>query len=110
MFPFIDNVYYLLMNDELMEHSKRCYNEHNDTCGDLNTGDWWHVVETNLFQKLVRHSVTNAHLHYLVPVILFTDTTHCDNKGHLSAEPVLCMIGNIALEHCKKPTASLILG
>ena len=48
--------------------------------------------------------------HYLVPVILFIDATHCDTKGSLQAEPVLCTIGNIALEHRKRPIAWFFLG
>jgi len=35
-------------------------------------------------------------LHYICPIILFDDSTLCDNIGRLMAQPILCTIGNLS--------------
>ena len=48
--------------------------------------------------------------HFLVPILLFIDATHCDCNGRLQAEPVLLSIGNIKLESRKLAKAWCFLG
>ena len=110
VFPFLTNVKRLLKDQELMEESNWRYDSGHDVCGDLNTGDWWKEAEENMFHSLSQFGITRTSNHYLVPVVLFIDATHCDIKGCLQAEPVLCTIGNISLEYRRRPVAWFILG
>lgn len=48
--------------------------------------------------------------HILCPVILFDDSTQCDNIGRLKAQPVLCSIGNICGKIRRSADAWFLLG
>ena len=109
MYPFLINIKCLVSDKHLMMDSNWSYDERVITCGDLNTGDWWKKAEC-LSCHLLNYGVSKQGEHFLVPILLFIDATHCDRNGHLCAEPVLCSIGNIYLEHSKRPSAWFILG
>ena len=68
---------------------------------ELNIGQWWDNAELEMIYWLYRSDISNHQHHYLFPVILFIDSTHCDRNRRLNAEPVLCSIGNINLSNKK---------
>ena len=80
--------------------------------GDLNTTGWWKNADANLITALQERgsSENEMSLHITVPVVLFIDGTHCDRNGRLSAEPVLCTIGNIRMLLRKQTEAWFFLG
>lgn len=108
VFPFIENIKWLLKEKDLMEDSIWNYNSSTTNYAEMNTGYWWKNAEERMRLKTV-----NAHHdleHVLIPVIPFIDKTHCSNKGTLNAEPVLISIGNIPLKNRKKHKSWFNLG
>eukprot|EP00978_Attheya_sp_CCMP212_P021926 scaffold64529_cov70-Attheya_sp.AAC.2 len=86
------------------------YNGSSESYSESNTGDWWKVAEENLMQPLNDFHVPNQHLHYIAPVTMFIDNTHCDRNGRLQAETCLVSFGNICLEQRKKLCSYFFLG
>lgn len=110
LFPFIKNVQRLLLDSNIMDKSVWRYDPSSNYYDEINTGQWWANAELNMFQRLCQSGISNHQNHYICPVILFIDSTHCDRNGRLTAEPVLCSIGNISLLNRKNPKSWFFLG
>ena len=102
VYPFLENIKWLLQNKELMEMPLLSYDNTSTSYDELNTGLWWYEAEKNMNERVIRSGSKLRHV--LIPVILFIDKTHCSTNGTLSAEPVLVSIGNIPLIHRKSNT------
>ena len=105
VFPFLDNVKWLLSQEELMSNGLFSYDSKSNSYFEMNTGSWWKKAEKDMLYRTTYVSEFNGSKHVLVPIILFIDKTHCSNNGSLNAEPVLVSIGKIPLE-CRKKTKS----
>ncbi len=73
----------------LMTDSLWRYNGSSESYSESNTGNWWKTAEENMTQRLNDFHVPNQHLHYIAPVTMFIDNTHCDRNARLQAEPGL---------------------
>jgi Plavaka transposase len=77
----------------------------------LNSGDWWELAEKEMEDNLLLLGAAKPPgLHYILPIILFDDSTLCDNIGRLLAQPILCTIGNIRDELRRHVSSWFILG
>ena len=110
VFPFLENARHMYSQVNLMANSIWKYNGSSESYSESNTGDWWKVAEENMMQRLNDFHVPNQHLHYIAPVTMFIDNTHCDRNGRLQAEPCLVSFGNICLEERKKSCSYFFLG
>ena len=110
VFPFLENAKQLYSNSKLMEDSLWRHDGNSPCYSELNTGNWWKNADSTLEQRLRKHSVSDVANHYVAPIIMFIDGTHCDRNGRLQAEPVLCSFGNIPLSQRKLPHAWFFLG
>ena len=108
VFSLLDNIKRLCSMDHLMNDSNWEYCDSSEY-GDLNTGNWWKKTEEDMLYD-VKDIRDDEIPHVLMPIILFIDGTHCDLKGRLTAEPVLCTIGNINLAKRKSSDAWFMLG
>ena len=108
VFPFVENIKWLLQQEDLMNNALWEYNSSTTKYSEMNTGYWWKKAEESMLER-TRNSY-HDHPHVLIPVIPFIDKTHCSNKGTLHAEPVLISIGNIPLKERKKEKAWFNLG
>ena len=88
----------------------RYNNNNNGMISEMNTGSWWHNAEKQMIESISEDSAVPPDHHFLVPILLFIDATHCDRNGRLQAEPVLLSIGNIKLETRKLAKAWCFLG
>lgn len=103
-----------LMKDALWEFDVR--NSHTATgerkYSQLNTGVYWEEAQAEMMRKV--ESVPEGQrfngLHILIPIILFDDSTFCDNIGRLEAQPLLMTIGNICDSLRRTAKAYDILG
>eukprot|EP00978_Attheya_sp_CCMP212_P036700 scaffold168312_cov75-Attheya_sp.AAC.2 len=77
------------------------YDASSEVYGESNTGLWWKEAEENMMLRLDEYEIPNRELHYIAPVTMFIDNTHCDRNGRLQAEVVLVSFGNICLEQRK---------
>ena len=109
-FPFLDNAKHMYAQANLMENSIWRYDASSNVYGESNTGRWWQMAEENMQNRLDEFDVPNKHLHFIAPVTMFIDNTHCDRNGRLQAEPCLVSFGNICLEQRKKASAYFLLG
>ena len=109
-FSFLKNVKELCRDQDLMQGSLWSYDADSSYYSELNTGSWWKKTEESLHRRLLQFRVRQPNNHFLCPVILFIDKTHCDRNGRLNAEPILCSIGNILLDKRKKPSSWFFLG
>ena len=113
VFPFVKNVRRKMNNAKLMNNVMLQYEGGMGVpYGELNTTGWWKNAEGSLRNELQERGVIESEilLHIIVPIVLFIDATHCDRNGRLSAEPVLCSIGNIRMEYRKQTEAWFFLG
>ena len=110
VFPFLDNARHIYAQPDLMADSLWKYNSTSEFYSESNTGNWWKVAEDNMNRRLIEMDVPNRHLHYLAPVSMFIDNTHCDRNGRLQAKPCLASFGNVCLEQRKKSSAYFFLG
>ena len=108
VFPFVDNVKWLLIQKDLMHDSNWKFDPSSNVYSELNTGSWWRNAEERLLHR-TRNSKQDLE-HLLIPIIAFIDKTHCTNKGTINAEPVLISIGNISINIRKNPKAWFNLG
>jgi hypothetical protein len=75
---------------------KRCPNSNERLYDTLNSGQWWEFAERDMHHDLdLLDALKPPGLHVILPIILFDDSTLCDNIGRLLAQPILCTIGNI---------------
>ena len=109
-FPFLQNVQWLLQNDELMENANFSYDSGSENYHEMNTGDWWHIAEVNMTKKIDRLAKDDEFQHKLIPIIIFVDKTHVTTNGRIKAEPILCSIGNINMKNRIKRDAWFCLG
>ena len=80
-FPFLENIKYLFGKESLMKDSIWRYNGESEFYGELNTGKWWKRADEALATKLRNNKIPNPERHYVCPILLFDDATHCDKKG-----------------------------
>ena len=109
-FPFLENSKHIFSQENLMQNSLWTYDASSTYYGESNTGLWWKIAEENMKSRLDEFDVPDKHLHYIAPVTMFIDNTHCDRNGRLQAEPCLVSFGNICLEQRKKASAYFLLG
>jgi hypothetical protein len=79
----------------------------------LHTSDWWKNADQSLARDLAELQSSDSKppgLHFVCPLILFDDSTLCDNIGRLMAQPVLLTIGNISDALRRQVDAWFILG
>jgi len=69
---------------EISKNSQRAYNE-------MNTGMWWQTSESELRERCGPDS-------FLLPIIVFLDSTMLDATGKLSAKPVCITLGNFSIK------------
>jgi hypothetical protein len=109
-FPFLENAKYMYSQEMLMANSVWKYDATSEVYGESNTGLWWKEAEENMMLRLDEYDIPNQDLHYIAPVTMFIDNTHCDRNGRLQAEPCLVSFGNICLEQRKKSSSYFFLG
>ena len=110
-FSFIDNIQKLINDQELMSGAVWKYNnDNNGIISEMNTGSWWQNAENKMINSISEDSSIPHDHHFLVPILLFSDATHCDRNGCLQAEPVLLSIGNIRVETRKLAKSWCFLG
>jgi hypothetical protein len=109
-FPFLENAKYMYSQEMLMANSIWKYDASSEVYGESNTGLWWKEAEENMMLRLHEYDIPNQDLHYIAPVTMFIDNTHCDRNGRLQAEPCLVSFGNICLEQRKKSSSYFFLG
>ena len=110
VFPFLDNVKWLLKQEELMSDGLFKYDSKSNSYCEMNTGSWWRNAEKKMLHR-TKGVVTNCgSRHVLVPIIYFIDKSHCSSNGSLNAEPVMVSIGNIPLKVRKNHKAWFNLG
>ena len=109
-FPFLKNAKHMFAQEKLMQNSLWTHDASATDYGESNTGLWWKIAEENMKRRLDEFDVPDKHLHYIAPVTMFIDNTHCDRNGRLQAEPCLVSFGNICLEQRKKASAYFLLG
>ena len=103
---FIQNIQHLVQDEYLMEDdSNYAYNGNSNSFADPNTSTCWKNAEKHMNTILDLHDIRDRSNHYLCPIVLFIDGSHCDRNGRLQAEPVLRSIGNINMEKRTKPRA-----
>ena len=110
VFPFLDNVKWLLTQEEFMSKGLFKYDSKSDCYSELNTGYWWKTAERKMLDRTKFVVTSTGSKHILVPIILFIDKTHCSSNGTLNAEPVMATIGNIPLELRKNHKSWFNLG
>ena len=93
---FMKHAHRLLNSPHLMCDANWSYQYNGGQRSDLNTGSWWKKAEKNLCKRLCVKSLDESN-HVLVPVLIFDDETHCDEKGRIKMQPVLCSLGNITM-------------
>ena len=93
---FMKHAHRLLNSPHLMCDANWSYQYNGGQRSDLNSGSWWKNAEKNLCKRLGIKSLEESN-HVLVPVLIFDDETHCDEKGHIKMQPVLCSLGNITM-------------
>jgi hypothetical protein len=79
----------------------------------LHTSDRWKNADWSLAQDLAELESSDSKppgLHFVCPLILFDDSTLCDNIGQLMAQPVLLTVGNISDTLRRQVDAWFILG
>eukprot|EP00978_Attheya_sp_CCMP212_P001567 scaffold3218_cov63-Attheya_sp.AAC.1 len=105
-FPFLENGKYMYSQQMLMANSLWKYDASSEVYGESNTGLWWKEAEENMMLRLNKYDIPNRELHYIAPVTMFIDNTHCDRNGRLQAEPCLSWlpgIGNAGFRRCGTP-------
>ena len=108
VFPFLENVKWLLNQKDLLHGSLWKYDPTSDVYSEMNTGYWWKNAEENMLHR-TRNAIDDFP-HTLIPIIAFIDKTHCTKKGTINAEPILISIGNISINIRKNPKAWFNLG
>ena len=108
VFPFLENVKWLLNQKDLLHGSIWKYDSSSTVYSEMNTGHWWKNAEKSMLHR-TRNAVDDFP-HTLIPIIAFIDKTHCTKKGTINAEPVLISIGNISINKRKNPNAWFNLG
>jgi len=92
-------------------HEERCPLTKERIYGDLCSGDWWKHAEQEMQVDLgsLGDEKPNG-LHFILPLILFDDSTLCDNIGRLMAQPLLFTFGNLSDVMRRSVKAWSILG
>ena len=114
-FDFLEQAKRLLADEDLMHNSLWDYDAKLNDKGDrvyseMNTGDFWKLGCAYVRMRASLPTADKSHRHVFIPVILFIDATLADNLGRLTAEPVLCSIGNICGVKRRDPSSWFILG
>ena len=110
VFPFLDNIQWLLTEKDLMSNGLLQYDSESKDYGEMNTGEWWCNAEKRLEKSLENMKLTEQMRHILVPLLFFIDKVHVTTNGKLRAEGVLCSIGNIPIHQRKRKKAWFNLG
>jgi hypothetical protein len=104
-FSILHHVKRLFRKKEMLEgvmwrFEARCCPETNERGYDkLNSGEWWEGAEREMEHQLdLLGTAKPQGLHFILPIILFDDSTLCDNIGRLLAQPILCTLGNLSDE------------
>jgi Plavaka transposase len=117
-FSVLHHVKRLVQSKELLEGAlwrfkpKFCPDSNERAYEQLNSGEWWELAERKMDHDLNLFGTAKPPgLHFVIlPLILFDDSTLCDNIGHLLAQPILCTIGNICDDLRHQVQSWFILG
>jgi hypothetical protein len=116
-FSVLHQVKRLLQTKDLLEGAmwtfmpKRGPNSNKRLYDTLNSGHWWEFAEREMHHDLdLLDELKPTGLHVILPIILFDDSTLCDNIGRLLAQPILCTIGNIRDDLRRHVKSWFILG
>jgi hypothetical protein len=118
-FSVLHHIKRLLQNPLYLESASWKFNE--EKCpltgervfSGLHTSNWWKNADQSLARDLAELQASDSKppgLHFVCPLILFDDSTLCDNIGRLMAQPVLLTIGNISDALHRQVDAWFILG
>jgi hypothetical protein len=99
-FSILHHVKRRLQKKEMLEGAMwrfeaRCCPETNERGYDkLNSGEWWEGAECEMEDELLDllGTAKPPGLHFILLIILFDDSTLCDNIGCLLAQPILCTL------------------
>jgi hypothetical protein len=116
-FSVLHQVKRLLQSKELLEGAlwrfkpKFCPDTNERVYQQLNSGEWWELAEHKMDHDLnLLGTAKPPGLHFILPIILFDDSTLCDNIGRLLAQPILCTIGTICDDLRRQVQSWFILG
>ena len=99
-------------NDDIFPSAPRCPGYTHRRYGPLNSSEFWRRAEQSV-RDSVRALPQEQQFkgrNILVPVILFDDSTLCDNIGRLVSQPVLFTLGNLSDKTRRSPKSYSILG
>ena len=80
----------------------KCNGEPSTEYGEVHTGDKWHKAQS--------HCIGDDTDEFPMPIIVFYDKTHTDNKDDLLNSPLLATFNFLNLNGRKKTNASMHLG
>jgi len=116
-FSILHHVKRLFRKKEMLEGAMwrfeaRCCSDTKERAYDkLNSGEWCEGAEREMeHQSDLLGTAKPPGLHFILPIILFDDSTLCDNIGRLLAQPILCTFGNLSDELRRCSESWFILG